>query len=98
LYGEFEGFNPRYWIAGDFELILRLIEKHQIRLQYVPRPFIRMRVGGCANTLRGIIQGNRDIVHAFHDNGMDFFSRFFCEKLLRKVEQFVRRPSMNLIA
>jgi hypothetical protein len=76
--------------------MLRLIERHQIHVQYIPRPFVRMRTGGRASTLRGIIQGNREIVHAFHDNGMDFSSRFFCVKLLRKVEQFVRRPSVNL--
>ncbi len=96
LYQEFGGFNPSYRIAGDFELMLRLIEKHRIRVQYIPRPFVQMRAGGRANTLRGIIQGNREIVHAFRDNGLEFSSRFFCLKLFRKLRQFVQKPRMNL--
>ena len=97
VYREFGGFNPNYRIAGDFELMLRLIEKHQIRVRYIPRPFVRMRAGGRANTLRGIIQGNREIVHAFHDNGMELAPGFFYAKLCRKVRQFVRRPRMNVV-
>ncbi len=97
LYHEFGGFNPSYRIAGDFELMLRLIEKHRIRVRYVPRPFVRMRVGGRANTLRGIIQGNREILQAFRANDMEVSSRFFCSKLVYKLGQLVYRPNMNLI-
>jgi len=97
LYDEFGGFDPRYRIAGDFEFMLRLIERHGIRVRYVPRPFVRMRVGGRANTLRGIIQGNREIVHAFRANGLEFSSRFFCTKLVRKLRQLVWRPSLNVL-
>jgi glycosyltransferase involved in cell wall biosynthesis len=97
LYQEFGGFNPSYRIAGDFELMLRLIEKHQIRVRYLPTAFVRMRAGGRANTLRGIIQGNREIIHAFHENGVKLSPRFFCSKLFRKLGQFVRKPGMNLI-
>jgi glycosyltransferase len=98
LYHQFGGFDPTYRIAGDFELMLRLIEKHQIHVQYIPKPFVRMRAGGRANTLRGIIQGNREIIHAFHNNGMAFPSGFFCLKLFRKLRQFIWRPSTNLIS
>jgi hypothetical protein len=88
LYQEFGGFDPTYRIAGDFELMLRLIEKHRIRVQYIPKPLVRMRAGGRANTLRGIIQGNREIIHAFQNNGLAFPSGFFCLKLFRKLRQF----------
>ncbi len=97
LYHEFGGFNPRYRIAGDFELMLRLIEKYRIHVQYIPKPFVRMRAGGRANTLRGIIQGNREIIQAFHRNDMAFPPAFFVTKFFRKARQFVRRPSLNII-
>ena len=98
VYRQFGGFDPTYRIAGDFELMLRLIEKHRIHVQYIPKPFVRMRAGGRANTLRGIIRGNREIIHAFHNNGMAFPSGFFCLKLFRKLRQFIWTPSTNLIS
>lgn len=93
LYRRLGGFNPEYRVAGDFELMLRFIEKHHIHVQYVPKPFVRMRVGGKANTLGGIIQGNREIIRAFRTNGMDFPLQFFCLKLLRRLSQLARRPA-----
>jgi glycosyltransferase involved in cell wall biosynthesis len=97
LYRELGGYDPACRIAGDFELMLRFIEKHRIRVQYVPKPFVYMRAGGRGNTLRGIIQGNREIIQAFHRNDMAFPPGFFFTKLLRKARQFVDKPSMNLI-
>jgi glycosyltransferase involved in cell wall biosynthesis len=97
LYRELGGYNPACQIAGDFELMLRFIEKHRIRVQYVPKPFVYMRAGGRGNTLRGIIQGNREIIQAFRRNGMAFPPGFFFAKFLRKARQFVKKPSMNLV-
>jgi len=91
LYRRFGGFNPEYQIAGDFELMLRFIEKERIGVRYIPEPFVRMRVGGKANTVRGIIQGNREIVHAFHSNGLTLPLRFFCLRFLRRIPQLVVR-------
>jgi len=90
LYHELGGFDPEYRVAGDFELMLRFIEKQHIHVQYIPKPFVRMRVGGRANTVRGILQGNREIVHAFHSNGLPFPLHFFCLRLLRRVPQILR--------
>jgi glycosyltransferase involved in cell wall biosynthesis len=96
LYREFGGFNPEFRVAGDFELMLRFIEKQQISVQYIPKPFVRMRVGGKANTIRGIIQGNHEIIHAFHSNGLAFPLQFFCLRLLRRVPQILRKSAEHL--
>jgi glycosyltransferase involved in cell wall biosynthesis len=96
VYRELGGFDPAYRIAGDFELMLRFIEKNGIHLQYVPKPLVRMRAGGRATTIRGIVQGNREIIRAFRRNDMAFSGRFFCTKLARKAQQFLSRPSLDL--
>ncbi|MGE5294461.1 MAG: glycosyltransferase family 2 protein [Solirubrobacterales bacterium] len=97
LYRNLGGFDPKYRIAGDFELMLRFIEKNGIGVRYIPKPLVRMRAGGRANTIRGVIQGNREIVRAFRSNGMEFSSRFFCSKLFRRVQQYVGRTNINLL-
>jgi len=97
IYRELGGFDPAYRIAGDFELMLRFIEKNGIHVQYVPKPLVRMRAGGRANRVRGIIQGNREIIHAFHSNGMECSSRFFCTRLARRLQQLLLRPTIDLL-
>ena len=69
--------------------MLRLIERHRIRVRYIRVPFVLMRVGGRANTIRGIIQGNREIVHAFRGDAVNVDARhvqpFLTHKLSRTV-------------
>ncbi len=89
------GFNAWYRIAGDFELMLRLIEKQGISLGYVQRPLVRMRVGGRANTLRGILCGNREILHAFARNEVKPALGYFWRKPLMKIGQLIQRPGRN---
>jgi glycosyltransferase involved in cell wall biosynthesis len=98
LYGRLGGFDPEYRIAGDFELMLRFIEKNGIRVQYIPKPLVWMRAGGRANRIRGIVQGNREIVRAFRRNELGFSPRFFCTRLVRRVRQLVWKPDINLVS
>jgi len=92
VFERFGAFDSAYRLAGDFELMLRLIERHGIRVGYIPRPLVRMRVGGRANTVRGVLRGNREILRAFAANGLKPAPGFFWRKPLVKVGQFLRRP------
>jgi glycosyltransferase involved in cell wall biosynthesis len=92
LFERFGPFDARYRLAGDFELMLRFLEKHRIRVGYLPRPLVKMRVGGRANTVRGVLRGNREILRAFAANGVKPAPGFFWRKPLVKVGQLVRRP------
>jgi len=92
LFEKFGAFDADYRLAGDFELMLRLIEKQRIRVGYIPRPLVRMRVGGRANTVSGVLRGNREILRAFAVNGLKPAPGFFWRKPLVKVGQFLRRP------
>jgi len=92
LFDRYGPFDAQYRLAGDFELMLRLIERHRIRVGYIRRPLVRMRVGGRANTVRGVLRGNHEILHAFAANGLRPSPGFFWRKPLAKVGQLVRRP------
>jgi len=92
LFERFGVFDADYRVAGDFELMLRFLEKHCIRVGYIPRPLVRMRVGGRANTVRGVLRGNREILCAFAANGLRPAPGFFWRKPLVKVGQLLRRP------
>lgn len=71
LYEQYGGFNTDFRIAADFELMLRLIEKHRIRTRYIDRCMVDMRIGGASTrSIGSIIRGNREVMRAFSANGI----------------------------
>lgn len=85
-YEKYGVFNLDYAVSADFELMLRFIEKVQIRNAYLDRYFVKMRMGGeSTGTLRNIIKGNRNILKALRDNGFKPSSFFLVRRLAPKV-------------
>lgn len=89
-------FNEKLQIAADFELLLRFIEKHQIKVGYLPKVIVKMRTGGKANLLRGIIRGNWEIIRSFRLNNLRLSPWFFILKPLTKISQLFKRPRVLL--
>ncbi|MFC1792128.1 glycosyltransferase family 2 protein [Planctomycetota bacterium] len=85
-------FNDKMEIAADFELMLRFIEKHQITVGYLPQVIVKMRTGGKANDLRGMIQGNKEIIKSFRLNNLRLSPWFFVCKPITKISQLFRAP------
>ena len=85
-------FNEKFLIAADFELMLRFIEKYQIKVGYLPKIIVRMRTGGKANVLRGIVRGNCEIVRSFRLNNLRLSPWFFIAKPITKISQLIRVP------
>lgn len=64
-------FDLSFKFAADFELMLRLIEKEHIKLYYLPKALVRMRLGGTTSkSLSNIIKGNIECVEAFRKNNI----------------------------
>jgi glycosyltransferase len=93
VFERYGGFNTKYKTAADFELMLRFIEKHRITLGYIPKILVRMRTGGKANTVCGVIAGNREIIDAFRANGLRLPLQFFLRKPFLKFAQVLKRPA-----
>ncbi|HIJ72422.1 MAG TPA: glycosyltransferase [Planctomycetes bacterium] len=92
VYEKFGFYRSDMKIAADFELMLRLIEKHQIRIGYLPKVIVKMRMGGKANVLGGIIRGNLEIIRSFRLNGFSVSPWFFILKPITKISQYFLRP------
>jgi len=89
-------FNEKFQVAADFELLLRFIEKHQIKVGYLPKVIVKMRTGGKANVLRGIIRGNWEIIRSFRLNNLRLSPWFFILKPATKISQlFTRQGKFN---
>jgi len=90
IYRLLGGFNLKYRLAADAELMLRFIEKHQISTRYLSKVLVRMRLGGVTNSsLRNILLQNREIIEAFRDNGLRVsLAGFVVGKLGSRVWQY----------
>ena len=93
VFEKFGYFNDKLQLAADFELMLRFIGKHQINVGYLPKVIVRMRKGGKANVLRGIIRGNWEIIRSFRLNNLRLSPWFFILKPIRKIFQLFTRPN-----
>ena len=61
LYERFGRFNVALKSAADYELMLRFIHKHRIRVGYLPNLLVKMRVGGVSNANIGSrLRANRE--------------------------------------
>lgn len=85
-YEKLGGYNTSFAISADFELMLRFVEKGQIRNAYLDRYFVKMRMGGeSTRSIHNIITGNRNILRALRDNGFKPSKSFLIRRLIPKL-------------
>lgn len=92
LYDKAGLFNTALRSAADYELMLRMIEKHGAVVKYIPEVLVKMRAGGMSNvSLGNRLRANSEDREAWRLNGLKpyFFTRWL--KPLRKVFQFINR-------
>ena len=76
--------------AADYELMLRFVHKEGIKIGYLPKVLVKMKVGGVSNsTLKNRIAANRNDLKAWKINGLTprFYTLWL--KPLRKIRQFI---------
>ncbi len=60
-YSKYGFYNTHYKISADYELMLRLLYKHQIRCSYIKKVLVKMTIGGTSNrNFRNIIQKSKE--------------------------------------
>lgn len=95
LYERFGGFDLVYSLAADFELMVRFLEVHHVRVRYLPQVLVSMRMGGASNkSLRNVVRGNREIWRALHHHGLAGpMLGWVVHKAFLRSRQFLSRPS-----
>ncbi|WP_286438490.1 glycosyltransferase family 2 protein [Bacteroides acidifaciens] len=81
-YERLGGFDITFDVSADFELMLRFLESGRISSSYIPKTFVKMRMGGeSTGSIGKIIQGNRNVLRAFRKNGFSV-PRFYLVRRL----------------
>lgn len=92
VYEKFGAFRLDLGTAADYELMLRFLVKHRITTRYLPRPLVKMRVGGVSNaSVRNRLAANRNDRRAWEVNGLRPYPWTLWLKPLRKLPQFLAR-------
>ena len=90
-YDKFGVFNTTLRSAADYEMMLRLLHKHNCSTTYIPEVLVKMRVGGKSNvTLMNRIKANREDKKAWAINGLQPGMFTFIRKPLSKIGQFFK--------
>jgi glycosyltransferase involved in cell wall biosynthesis len=89
LYQEHGGYRLDLGTAADYELMLRMLLKHQVAAAYIPRVLVHMRTQGMSNaSISNRLKANRHDRAAWRVNGLRPRPWTLIAKPLRKVGQW----------
>jgi len=87
---KYGGFDLRYRLSADYEMILRLLEKHKISFAYIPKVIAKMRLGGASNrSLNNIVWANMECYKAWKNNNLPINPLAILLKPLGKLLQYI---------
>ena len=90
LFEKYGGFRIELPVTADYELMLRLLYKHQVSTVYIPEVLVHMRTGG--NSRFSLLGTTRNCIECYHGwrlNGLNPFPGTFVLKPLLKAGQFI---------
>lgn len=91
VYKKYGYFNLKFELAADFEIMLRILEKNELKGKYLPIPMVRMRLGGASNkSLKNTLKGNKECIDAFKANDIEVSKLYPFYRLLPKLKQYLK--------
>ena len=91
IYTKYGTFNTTLRSAADYEIMLRLLFKHKIKVSYLPEFIVKMRVGGQSNaSVKNRVKANNEDRQAWKLNELKPYFFTLTLKPLRKIAQFFR--------
>jgi len=93
IYEKYGRYRTDLGSAADYECMVRLMYKHQIKVNYIPEVLVKMRVGGESNaSIKNRLNANRDDRQAWIENGLNPPWGLRFTKPLRKIPQYFLKP------
>ena len=90
VYDKYGLFNLDLGSAADYEIILRFLLKHKIKVKYIPETLVYMRTGGVSNaSVNNRLKANLMDRKAWKVNGLTPYPWTLAMKPLRKLGQWV---------
>lgn len=92
VYEKYGIFNLNFPIAGDYELMLRILEKYKVKSCHIPKVLVKMRAGGSSNkNIIRVIKGDLECYRAWKVNGLKISFLEIWSKPFSKISQYIKR-------
>lgn len=93
VYDACGGFDLKYRMAADWELLARIFEVRRVKSTYLPKVLVHMRLGGLTNrSWRNVWRQNREIWEAMRSHGFRSSPvEFTLRKLWSRGMQYIAR-------
>lgn len=89
------GFNTDYRISADYDFMVRMLHKKNIRTMHIPVIMVKMKIGGASNrSVRNILRKTMEDIRAMKENDMNFITGII-NKNLSKVRQLFPSVKSN---
>ena len=89
LLRQMQGFDERYRLASDYECMLRILRRRDVKIAYVDSVLVGMRSGGASNRSPGaMLRKSVEDLRAIRAHRLGGLVTLAC-KNLRKIEQFL---------
>ena len=90
LYDKFGAFNLQLKSSADYELLLRMMFMHQIKVEYLPDVLVHMRSGGQSNkSILNRLKAHKEDYLAWQINNLKPKWYTLILKPVRKIKQFL---------
>lgn len=90
VYDKYGYYDATFKSAGDYELMLRMLYRHNIKAGYIPHVQMKMRVGGVSNvSLKNRIRANKEDRRAWKINDLKPRWHTLYAKPLSKIFQWL---------
>lgn len=91
-YDKYGVFNTSLKLSADYELMLRMIHKHQIKVKYIPQTLVKMRMGGVSNVSFFVkLKANLEDKLAWKLNDIKPGRLTLLRKPMQKLKQYFKR-------
>ncbi|HJA86835.1 MAG TPA: glycosyltransferase [Candidatus Bacteroides avicola] len=85
-------YKTDYKIAADFDLLLRFIYVHRIRIKYLPMDMVTMRLGGASTSgLKSRMTCMKEILRLFRENGVKTNRFLLSLRYFYKLTEYYRK-------
>lgn len=90
VFDRFGTFDQTYDIGADYEFMLRLLKRYNLKTEYIPHVLVKMRSGGISNkNLYQIIKANIECYRAWKKNGLKVSPLIILRKPFSKISQYI---------
>jgi glycosyltransferase len=92
LYKKYGLFDLNFKIAADYDSLLRYLWSNKVKMSYLPRVVMKMRVGGASNrSLKNVIQKTKEDISALKNNQLFWPSALFIKNFSKIPQFFIKK-------